>query len=141
MEDRVTANIAKPRLYALVLGGFSVFAVLIAAVGLFGGLSYAVAQRSREIGVRTALGARPGDIMQLVLRQAVVILAAGLTAGVWLAFAASQYLSTVLYGVTAHDVVSFVGVPLGVALVAAIACVVPARRAARVDPLIVLKSG
>jgi hypothetical protein len=141
MEDRVTANIAKPRLYAVVLGGFSVFAVVIAAVGLFGGLSYAVAQRSREIGVRTALGARPGDIIRLVLRQAVVILAAGLMAGVWLAFAASRSLSAVLYGVTPHDLASFVAVPLGVALVAAIACVVPARRAAKVDPLIVLRSG
>jgi ABC-type antimicrobial peptide transport system permease subunit len=104
-------------------------------------LSYAVAQRSREIGVRTALGARPGDIIRLVLRQAVMILAAGLTAGVCLAFAASRYLSTVLYGVTTHDLASFVAVPLGVALVGAIACIVPARRAAKVDPLIVLRSG
>ena len=123
------------------MSGFSVFAVVIAAVGLFGGLSYAVAQRSREIGVRTALGARPGDITRLVLRQTVVILAAGLTAGVWMAFAASQYLATVLYGVTPHDLVSFVVVPVGVALVAAIACVVPARRAARVDPLTALRCG
>jgi putative ABC transport system permease protein len=141
MEDRVTANVAKPRLYAVVLGGFSVFAVVIAAVGLFGGLSYAVAQRSREIGVRTALGARPGDIVRLVLRQSVLTLAAGLTAGVWLAFAASRYLSTVLYGVTPHDLASFVAAPLSVALIGAIACIVPARRAAKVDPLVVLRSG
>jgi predicted permease len=141
MDDRVAANVARPRLYAVVLSGFSVFAMVIAAVGLFGGLSYAVAQRSREIGVRTALGARPGDIIRLVLRQAVYVLAAGLIAGVWLAFAASRYLSTVLYGITPHDLASFVAVPLCVALVAAIACVVPARRAAKVDPLIVLRSG
>lgn len=140
MEDRVMTNLARPRLYAVVLAGFSVFALVIVGVGLFGVLSYTVAQRSREIGVRTALGARPIDIVALVLRQVAVIAAGGIALGVWVAFAASQSLTTVLYGVSRHDLATFVAVPLAVAGVTALACAVPARRAARVDPLTALKS-
>ena len=140
MEDRVMTNLARPRLYAVVLAGFSVFALVIVGVGLFGVLSYTVAQRSREIGVRTALGARPIDIVALVLRQVAVIAAGGIALGVWVAFAASQSLTTVLYGVSRHDLATFVAVPLAVAGVTALACAVPARRAARVDPLTALRS-
>src|SRR6185436_14055687 len=81
MEDRVMTSLARPRLYAIVLVGFAVFALLIAGVGLFGVLSYSVALRTREIGVRVALGAQRGDIVWLVLRQAAVIAAAGITVG------------------------------------------------------------
>jgi predicted permease len=139
MEDRVRTGLARPRLYAVLLGGFATFALAIAAVGLFGVLSYSVAQRVREIGVRTALGARPRDIVGLVLKQAVVVMIGGLAGGLWAALALVRYLSTFLYGVTAHDTVSFVMVPIGLAIVAAVACVVPARRAARVDPLRALR--
>jgi len=140
MEERVMSSLERPRFYAVLLGGFAGFAVLIAGVGLFGVLSYSVAQRSREIGVRTALGARPGDIARLVVRQAFMMTAAGLAAGLWAAFALVQYLSTFLYGVTTHDAASFVIVPLVLAVVAAIACLVPARRAARMDPLKALRT-
>ena len=108
MEERVISSLERPRFYAVLLGGFAGFAVLIAGVGLFGVLSYSVAQRSREIGVRTALGAQPGDIVRLVVRQAFMITAAGLAAGLWVAFALVRYLSTFLYGVTTHDAASFV---------------------------------
>jgi ABC-type antimicrobial peptide transport system permease subunit len=141
MEDRVMANLAKPRLYAVVLVGFSAFALAIAGVGLFGVLSYSVAQRTREIGVRTALGARPADIVRLVLRQVAAILVGGVAVGVWVALAAARSLTTVLYGVNPHDLPSFVAVPLALAVVTAIACVVPARHAARIDPLRALRSG
>ncbi len=141
MEERVMASLAKPRIHALLLSGFAVFALAIAGVGLFGVLSYSVAQRSREIGVRTALGARPRDIVTLVLRQALTIAGAGLVAGLAIASAAARLLSTFLYGVTAYDAASFVLVPLVLAVVTAAACLVPARRAARVDPLTVLRSG
>jgi putative ABC transport system permease protein len=141
MEDRVMANLAKPRLYAIVLAGFSVFALVIAGVGLFGVLSYSVAQRSREIGVRTALGAQPADVVRLVLGQFAAILVGGLVAGVWLAFAATRSLTAVLYGVNPHDLASFVAVPLALAVVAVMACIVPARRAARIDPLRALRVG
>src|SRR5439155_16001332 len=90
MDDRVMTALAKPRLYAVVLAGFSMFALAIAGVGLFGVLSYSVAQRAREIGVRTALGARTADIIGLVLRQVAVIAAVGIAAGVCAAYAASR---------------------------------------------------
>ena len=141
MEERVTTNLAQPRLYAVVLVGFGAFALVIAGVGMFGVLSYSVAQRSREIGIRTALGARPADIVALVVRQVAVIWAGGIAAGLWVAFAVSRSLTTVLYGVNPHDFATFIAVPAILAVVTAIACVVPARRAARVDPLKVLRAG
>jgi len=139
MDDRVMTALAKPRLYAVVLAGFSMFALAIAGVGLFGVLSYSVAQRAREIGVRTALGARTADIIGLVLRQVAVIAAVGIAAGVCAAYAASRSLATVLFGVSPHDAMTFVAVPIVLVIVAGIACVVPARRAARIDPLAVLR--
>jgi putative ABC transport system permease protein len=135
MDERVTTNLAKPRLYAIVLAGFGAFALAIAGVGVFGVLSYSVAQRSREIGVRTALGARPADIMALVLGQVAAIGACGLGLGLLIAFALSRSLTAVLYGVSPHDRVSFLVVPAILAVVTAVACIGPVRRAARIDPL------
>src|SRR5436190_1394424 len=139
MEDRVMRALAKPRLYAVVLAGFAIFAVAIAGVGLFGVLSYSVAQRSREIGVRTALGARPSDIVRLVLRQVVIVAGGGIVIGLAAAFVASRSMSTVLYGVAPQDPLSFLAVPVLLIAVSVIAAIVPARRAARVDPLQVLR--
>ena len=141
MEDRVMTDLARPRLYAVVMTGFGVFALVIAGVGLFGVLSYSVAQRAREIGVRTALGAQSRDIVVLVLRQGTLIAGVGLAAGLAIAAAAARLLSAFLYGVTTHDPWSFAIVPVVLGVVTAVACAVPARRAARVDPLIVLRSG
>ena len=124
----------------MVLAGFSCCAVAIAAVGVFGVLSYSGAQRSREIGVRTALGARPSDIVRLVLRQAAIVAAGGIGVGLWAAFALSKALATVLYGVNPHDGATFLVVACTLALVAALACLLPARRAARVDPLHAMRS-
>jgi putative ABC transport system permease protein len=139
MEERVATSLAKPRLYALLLAGFAVAALAIAGVGLFGILSYGVAQRAREIGVRTALGAQVHDIVALVLRQAMVMCAIGVAAGLAAAFALTRYLASLLYGVTRGDVVSYVAVAIAVTVAVAIACLVPARRAARVDPIEVLR--
>jgi predicted permease len=141
MEDRVTASLARPRIYALLLGALALFALAIAAVGLFGVLSYSIAQRTREIGVRTALGATPRDVVVLVLRQAVMMTAGGLAIGLLTAFGLVTYLSRFLYGVTAHDVVTFVAVPIGLTAAAALACIVPTNRAARLDPLTALRAG
>lgn len=141
MEDRVMQALAKPRLYAVVLIGFGVFAVLIAAVGLFGVLSYSVVQRSREIGVRTALGAQPADIVWLVLKQAALVVLGGTAVGLWGAFVAARTLSTFLYGVDAHDLASFAAVALLLGIVSATASALPARRAARIDPLRALRGG
>jgi putative ABC transport system permease protein len=141
LEDRMLTNLAKPRLYAVVLVVFGACAIVIAGVGLFGVLAYNVAQRGREIGVRSALGARPADIVLLVVRQAGVIALAATTIGLWLAYASARWLSAFLFGVEPHDPVSFVLVGAVVIAISAIACIVPARRAARVDPLSVLRSG
>jgi putative ABC transport system permease protein len=141
MEDRVMTSVARPRLYAVVLVGFSVFALLIAGVGLFGVLSYGVAQRRREIGVRSALGAQARDIVALILRQALWIVGVGVAIGLAAAVAGVKLLSAFLYGVSPYDTLTFVGVPILVIAVAAAACFVPARRAAAVDPLTALRAG
>jgi putative ABC transport system permease protein len=140
MEDRVMGSLARPRLYAVVLAGFAAFAVTIAAVGLFGVLSYSVAQRSRELGVRAALGARPGQIVRMVVREGLVISSLGITAGLTLAMFASRLLSSFLYGVSPIDGWSYLAVTGILLAIGALACALPARRAGRVDPLVVLKS-
>ena len=105
MEDRVTATLSRPRLYAVLLGTFAAFALAIAGVGLFGVLSYTVAQRAREIGVRTALGAQVRDIVGLVVGQSMAIAGAGIAAGLVASFWLTGALQKFLYGVTPHDAV------------------------------------
>ena len=141
MEDRVMTSLEKPRLYAVVLAWFGVFALLVAAVGLFGVLSFSVAQRTREIGVRSALGARPQNIVALVLDQALWIVGLGMLFGLGAALAGARLLSAFLYGISPYDALTFVGVPIVIVAIAAVACLVPARRAARVDPLTALRAG
>ena len=139
MEARVLTSLANPRLYALLLTTFAGFALLVTGAGLFGVLSYNVAHRSRVIGIRTALGARPARIVRLVLGQGLAITAAGLAIGVAGAFALTRLVGTMLYGVTAHDAFSFATMPLVVIVIAAVACYLPARVAARLDPLKTLR--
>jgi putative ABC transport system permease protein len=141
LDERILTTLARPRLYATLLGGFAGAALLIAAVGLFGLLSYSVAQRSRELAIRTALGARPRDLFQLVLRQGLTVTGVGLLVGLlgsaWLV----RLLSTQLYGVTPHDAVTFVGVPVLLVSVSVLACLLPAYRAARLPPQGVMSGG
>jgi putative ABC transport system permease protein len=139
MEDRVMHSLARPRTYAVLIGGFALFALAIAAVGLFGVMSYMAAQRTREIGVRTALGAQPYDILRLVTREAVGILLAGLAIGLAAAFVLARSLEPLLYGVSKHDATSFASVPIILTIVVAVACAVPARRATRLSPLVALR--
>ncbi len=140
MEERVMASLSRPRAYALVVGVMAAFALAIACVGLFGVLSYSVAQRAREIGVRTALGARTTDVVALVLRSGLMIVAAGLAGGLAAAGLLVQSLSKILHGVHPFDPLTFAIVPLFLVLAAAVACVAPARRAARIDPLRALRA-
>ena len=139
MEDQMLTSIARPRLYALLLGGFALFAVVVAAVGLFGVLSYGVAQRSRELAVRAAVGARPADIVRLVLGHTLAITGLGLAAGLLTALALTRSIRTLLYGVSPHDWITYVGVAILLIVVAAAASFGPARRAAHVDPLRALR--
>jgi putative ABC transport system permease protein len=139
MDERLLASLARPRLYALLLGTFAVFALLVAGTGLFVVLSYNVAQRTREIGVRAALGATPAHLVGLVLRQGVTITIAGAVAGLAAAALLVKYVGTLLYGVTTTDPWTFGLVPVVLVAAAAAACYAPARRAARIDPLKALK--
>jgi predicted permease len=140
MEDKVAATLTKPRLYAVLLGTFAAFALAIAGVGLFGVLSYSVALRGREIGVRSALGAQVRDIVALVARQSLAIAGSGLVAGLIASFWLTGALRTFLFGVTPRDAASFAVVAGVLVLVTLAATIVPARRAARVDPVKVLRS-
>jgi predicted permease len=140
MEDRVLTGLARPRLYAVLLAGFAGLALLIAAVGLFGVMSYTVAQRSRELAVRSALGARRSDIVRLVLREGLVLTIVGLAAGLLLSAWLTRTIAALLYGVSEHDPLTYAAVPIVLLLAAALACIVPARRASRLDPLQVLKT-
>jgi ABC-type antimicrobial peptide transport system permease subunit len=135
MEDRLMTSLARPRLYAVLLGGFAGLALLIAGVGLFGVLAYGVAQRRREIGVRAALGATPRALVALVLRQGLLITIAGLAAGLIGAYVAAGWIGGFLFGITPRDQLSFVAVPIVLFIVATFAAFVPARRAATIDPL------
>jgi putative ABC transport system permease protein len=140
MEDLVSGSLSRPRLYAVLLGTFAAFALAIAGVGLFGVLSYSVAQRAREIGVRTALGAQMRDIVGLVVGQSMAIAGAGLAAGLVASYWLTGALQKFLYGVTPHDALSFGAVAAVLLVVSVLASIVPARRAASVDPVKVLRA-
>jgi predicted permease len=139
LHDRLLTSLARPRLYALVLAGFAAVALAIAAVGLYGVLSYSVAQRSRELALRSALGAARADITKLVVGEAALVIGGGLIIGLAVAWALTGLIASQLHGVTAADPLTFAIVPVLLAAVAAIACIGPARRAVRVDPLRVLR--
>lgn len=140
MEERVAGSLTRDRLYAIVLVVFGVSALVITAVGLFGVLSYVVSQRTREIALRSALGARPHQIAELVVGQGLAIAVGGLVIGVVAAWVSARYLQTLLYGISAHDVVTFAVVAAVVLAIALVACIAPALRAMRVDPLTALRS-
>jgi putative ABC transport system permease protein len=140
MDDRLMTTLWKPRLSAIVLSSFGAIALAIAAVGLFGVLAFGVTQRTREIGVRSALGASPRMIILLVLRQVFWIIGAGLAVGLAVAAASVRLLSNLLYGITPYDVPTFLAVFATVSALAALACIVPARRATKVDPLTAFRS-
>ena len=140
MDDRLMESLARPRTYAFVLVSFAMFALAISGAGLFGVLSYGVAQRTREIGVRSALGASASHLVVLVLRQAVLIIIAGVAIGISAAAFLGASLSRVLYGISPYDATSFVIGPIFVVVVALVACVMPARRAMSIDPLRALRS-
>jgi predicted permease len=135
MDDRLMTGLARPRLYAVLLGGFAGLALLIAAVGMYGVLAYSVAQRRREIGVRAALGASPAAIVALVVRQGALITLTGLVIGLTGAYVAVGWISSFLFGVSPRDPLAFAVVPIVLLGVAILAAFVPARRAATIDPL------
>ena len=139
MEARLSTAVAEPRFYAVFVGSFAGLALLLAALGIFGLLSYTVAQRRGEIGIRMALGARRGDILALVARQAAVLVAFGAAAGMAGAAASSRVLESLLHGVATDDLLTFAAAPLVLVAVALLACWLPARRATRINPIEALR--
>ena len=139
MQERLYDSLARQRFSSTMLGAFAAFALLLAAVGLYGVMSYLVTQSTRDIGVRVALGARPGDIIGMVVRQGMELLAIGILAGLAGAAALTRVMSSLLFGISTIDVATFAAVPALLAAVAFAATVIPALRATRVDPIVALR--
>jgi putative ABC transport system permease protein len=129
----------QPRFSMLLLGAFGGLAVALASIGMYGVISYSVAQRTREIGVRMALGARRNDVFRMILGQGVRLAGSGVTIGLLVAVGVTRLLTRFLYGVQPIDPVTFAAVPVLLVAVALLACYLPARRATRVDPMIALR--
>ena len=139
MEDRLYSSVAEPRFYAVLIGVFAAIALILASVGIYGVLAYSVSQRTREIGIRMALGAEKRNVLRLILGQGLILTAIGIVAGLAGALAVTRYLESMLFGLTALDPTVFVAVTVILTLTAVVACYVPARRATRVDPIVALR--
>ena len=140
MDARVETSVAQRRMQMNVLGLFAGMAVLIAVVGIYGVMSYSVAQRSREIGIRLALGAARRDVVAVVMRQGMGMVAAGMAVGLAASLSITRVLRSLLFGVSPTDPLVFTAIAVLLGLTAALAIYVPARRAARLDPLEMLRS-
>ncbi|MGH9747203.1 MAG: ABC transporter permease [Candidatus Acidiferrales bacterium] len=139
VEDYLDGTIAVPRFNTLLLGIFAGLALVLTAIGLYGVISYSVAQRTHEIGIRMALGGQPRDMLRLVVGQGVRLALYGVGLGLIAAFAFTHFLSSLLFGVTAIDPISFVTVVFALLAVVLLACYIPARRAMNVDPMVALR--
>ena len=139
MSDRVTNSLYAARMGAILLAVFGGLALLLASIGLYGVMSFAVARRTRELGIRVALGAQPGDVFRLVLLQGMALVIAGLVIGISVALAVTRLLASFLYGVSTMDALTFTAIPALLTAVALLACYLPARRATKVEPLVALR--
>jgi putative ABC transport system permease protein len=139
MEDYLAVAFSQRRLNMSLLAFFAIVAALLAAIGIYGVMGYAVTQRSHEIGIRMALGAEPGDVLRMIVGDGMKLALLGLAIGLTASLLLMKYLESQLYGVKARDPLTFIGVAAGLALVALAACYFPARRATKVDPLAALR--
>jgi ABC-type antimicrobial peptide transport system permease subunit len=139
MEQLTSAAVAQPRLYLVLIASFAGTAMLLSAIGLYGVLAYAVGQRTREIGIRLALGAKRGEVLRMVMIQAGRLAIAGVVIGLGAAVIASRALRSQLFQIAPTDTLTYVMVGGGLLLVALVASWIPARRASRIDPLAALR--
>jgi putative ABC transport system permease protein len=139
MEEYLSASVAAPRFITTLLSIFAAVALILTIVGLYGVMSYSVAQRTNEIGIRMALGAQTRDVLRLIVGQGLLLVLIGLGIGLGGALALSWLLRSLLFGVTAKDPLTLVAVAVLLVLVAIVACYIPARRATKVDPMEALR--
>jgi len=140
MEQQVNASLVRERLLATLSGGFAVLALILAAVGLYGVMSYTVSRRGREIGIRMALGARRGNLLWQMLRQTLIVSIFGVAAGMAVVLLTSSYVSTLLFGLSERDPYTLVAVSAVLLITATVAGFFPARRAATMDPVRAIKT-
>jgi putative ABC transport system permease protein len=140
MREVVWQANGRARFQTWLLAVFAAAAALLAAVGIYGVMSYAVSRRSREIGVRMALGARPGEVLRLIVGQGMGVAAAGAAAGLAAALVLTRLMRSLLYGVPPTDLATYAAVAAGLLVIALVASYVPARRAARIDPATALRA-
>ena len=139
MEGIISDSLAARRFSMVLLGIFAGLALVMSCVGIYGVVSYLVGQRLHEVGIRMALGAERGDVLRMVLADGAKMTLAGVAIGLASAFALTRLMSKMLYGISAHDPLSYAGVAGLLSLVALLACFVPAMRATRVDPVVALR--
>jgi putative ABC transport system permease protein len=139
LERRLDESLSPRRFQSVLVALLAAMALGLAAIGIYGLMHYSVTQRTHEIGIRMAVGARAGDILRMILRQGMILASTGLVAGVVGSLLVTRLLSTLLFGVTPTDAVTFSAVPAMIGAVALLACCIPAWRAARVDPLVALR--
>jgi putative ABC transport system permease protein len=139
LDEMIGKTVAPRRFNMMLLAVFAVIALVMAATGIFGVMSFAVAQRTREIGIRLALGAQRRDILRLVVGQGMLLALVGIGAGLTASFGLTRLISSLLFGVSASDPLTFLGVAALLVAVMLLACYLPARRAAKVDPMVALR--
>jgi putative ABC transport system permease protein len=139
MDDVVSASVVQPRLVTQLVGSFAGLSLLLAAMGIYGVMAYSVMQRTHEVGIRLALGAQPRDVLTLIVAQGMRLVLFGIGLGVVVSFALTHLLTTLLFGTSARDPLTFAAVSMLLVAVALLACYIPARRAMRVDPIVALR--
>ena len=139
MDERLSNSVAGRRFNLLLLGVFAALALLLAGIGVYGVISYVVTQRTHEIGIRMALGAQTSDVLRLFIKQGMTLVLLGVGLGLLGAIALTRVMTSLLFGLSANDPLTFASVALLLSLIALLACYVPARRAARIDPLVALR--